>query len=814
MLGQRRRNSGSRRFFNNTVFAWGGGGAKNGGGYYRLRPSLYPQGMPNLTKVVQCAAPAGIGLILKDDGTMWSFGGNSEVGSAGLGFSGENVEEPTRITGGVPLYPREDLIVNNAKTGLREPFEQPQGPMAPTIPSTLDISAKNILDGKIATWTIRSVATGSSHSAALTTDGRVLTWGSNKGGALGNGQEGAGAGITARVEGEKEENNWPQMTPYWVLTAPGPNTSGPKKGTQEVAPGETNVLKNVKAIAAGISTTFYLLENGEVWYSGKPSGTPIKETPHIYAQKDPAYTPSLHAPVGAKAIAIAATVGAYLLLFDNGEVRFVGNNEEYCAGSGVEKSATSTTREVISPKYSTGENIKNIKAIAKAEYSCKFLRIDGVLLTCGSNGTETSQGFREEGQQGLGQRTEPVHYATPIPQSSFDNLEVIAISSTGEQRGNGENGGDNCIALLSDHTTRVWGPNWGIGTSAGTTWEPFGLLGTGVTESSNIPIRPLSTSQVPLNNIRQIYSGPTTMFVVREPGIPPIPTLITTSPGPGKAFIELNEPPGKEGELPIWRGEEKWTFLIAGEGPLEVTKTKFTSGAQSSTVKKWEFTAVPPGIYKATVNGTQKAQTITVEGGSIKTAIGKEILVKWILPPKLEPSYIVEWRRVETFLKSGVPTKEDWKRATPEATGSSFLLKMTPSAHGLEAFEEIEIRITGSFEGAYTERHRQLFVLPNIGAPINVSIPRIAGVNSLATIPVGTTLTTSHGSWTNVPTSYSYQWYREPLKGNIVLIAGATSQSYTTVAEDKGFHILVAETAINAAGSSAAEFSTVTIPVS
>ena len=66
-------------------------------------------------------------------------------------------------------------------------------------------------------------------------------------------------------------------------------------------------------------------------------------------------------------------------------------------------------------------------------------------------------------------------------------------------------------------------------------------------------------------------------------------------------------------------------------------------------------------------------------------------------------------------------------------------------------------------------------------------------------------LTEVHGSWTNSPTSFAYQWMRCDAAGaNCAAIAGATAQTYTLTATDVGATLVVRETATNAGGSGTA----------
>jgi hypothetical protein len=82
-------------------------------------------------------------------------------------------------------------------------------------------------------------------------------------------------------------------------------------------------------------------------------------------------------------------------------------------------------------------------------------------------------------------------------------------------------------------------------------------------------------------------------------------------------------------------------------------------------------------------------------------------------------------------------------------------------------------------------------------APVNSSPPTISG-----TAQQGQVLSESHGTWTNSPTSYAYQWEDCDSSGNsCTAISGATSQTYTLTASDVTHTIRVQETATNAGGT-------------
>lgn len=81
--------------------------------------------------------------------------------------------------------------------------------------------------------------------------------------------------------------------------------------------------------------------------------------------------------------------------------------------------------------------------------------------------------------------------------------------------------------------------------------------------------------------------------------------------------------------------------------------------------------------------------------------------------------------------------------------------------------------------------------------------PTISGVAK-----VGSTLTLTHGNYTNAPTSYAVQWYRSGVK-----ISGATSLTYVCVTADIGSVITASETPSNAVGAGVIAFTLPTVPV-
>ena len=97
-------------------------------------------------------------------------------------------------------------------------------------------------------------------------------------------------------------------------------------------------------------------------------------------------------------------------------------------------------------------------------------------------------------------------------------------------------------------------------------------------------------------------------------------------------------------------------------------------------------------------------------------------------------------------------------------------------------------------------------------APLTIEtqpLPQPAVLPTVSGIPQRThTLVASGGSWTNEPTSLSYQWERcNDAGAACAAIPGATAVAYQLTAADEGFEITVAVTAGNSAGTTTAQAS-------
>ena len=113
----------------------------------------------------------------------------------------------------------------------------------------------------------------------------------------------------------------------------------------------------------------------------------------------------------------------------------------------------------------------------------------------------------------------------------------------------------------------------------------------------------------------------------------------------------------------------------------------------------------------------------------------------------------------------------------------------TLAAAALASLATVLVLPTGS--GAVTQ-----------AAPTNTAEPRISG-----SATVGSTLSTTQGTWTGSPTSYAYQWVRCPRGGGLpsgsdcAAIGGATTTKYVVATADVDHRLRVRVTASNTDGS-------------
>ena len=129
-----------------------------------------------------------------------------------------------------------------------------------------------------------------------------------------------------------------------------------------------------------------------------------------------------------------------------------------------------------------------------------------------------------------------------------------------------------------------------------------------------------------------------------------------------------------------------------------------------------------------------------------------------------------------------------WKRAGSNIAGATASTYLLVSA---DVGNTITVTVTATKSGYTSGVATSASVTPSSGSGgtlTNTGLPTISG-----TTTTGQTLTSSTGTWSATPDSYSYQWKRAGTN-----ISGATASTYVVVAADVGQAVTVAVTAIKA----------------
>jgi hypothetical protein len=199
-------------------------------------------------------------------------------------------------------------------------------------------------------------------------------------------------------------------------------------------------------------------------------------------------------------------------------------------------------------------------------------------------------------------------------------------------------------------------------------------------------------------------------------------------------------------------------------------------GAVIAGVLVWALpaAAAPPANTAApTISGTPRVgETLTANNGT------------WSNSPT---AFQYQWQRCNA---SGAACAN-----IGGATAKTYLL--TPA----DAGRTMRVRVTGiNAEGAVNARSAPTAVVAPSTAPRNTARPAITGEPE-----VGQELTAEDGTWTNAPTSFTYQWQRCDIDVvTCAVVAGATGKTYGVRAADVGFRLRVEVTARNANGAGSA----------
>ncbi|WP_292593947.1 hypothetical protein [Mesotoga sp. UBA5847] len=297
---------------------------------------------------------------------------------------------------------------------------------------------------------------GGSHTVALKDDGRVLSWGSNNYGQLGDGTN---------------------ITSYFPMFVKSPN-------------GEA-LLESIVAVAAGNLHTLALAADGTVWAWGSNN----------YGQLGDGTKNHSNLPVQVKGlgseqyltgvVAIAAAGSHSVAVRTDGSVVAWGENSDGCLGDG-------TTQSRHKPVIVKGDGPEGyLGGIISVDTGQNFT------IALARDGTVWAWGGNKNGQLGDGTNYSsysPVKVKSPDGNGVLSGIIKISVDS------NSFNG--HVLAITESGSVFSWGEN------------SFGQLGNGRTDDQNKPVQVKGYGGIGyLEDVVAVFCGQFSSFAVTESGV-------------------------------------------------------------------------------------------------------------------------------------------------------------------------------------------------------------------------------------------------------------------------------------------------------
>jgi hypothetical protein len=180
--------------------------------------------------------------------------------------------------------------------------------------------------------------------------------------------------------------------------------------------------------------------------------------------------------------------------------------------------------------------------------------------------------------------------------------------------------------------------------------------------------------------------------------------------------------------------------------------------------------AAPANTATPTISGT------TQQGSQLTATQGT-----WTNSPT---SYAYAW--------SSCSASGDSCTAIAGATASTYTAQAADVGHALR----VTVTATNA-DGSASSTSAPTAAISSASAPGNTQAPTISG-----TTQVGSTLTTTQGTWSGTPTGYTYSWSRCDQTGSsCAAVSGATASTYKLADIDAGTTLRSTVTATNSAGS-------------
>lgn len=368
-----------------TLWGWGDNGAGQLGIGAASAAVTSPGPITTLQNVVSFATGNQHALAVKNDGTVWSWGSNENFGALGNGVQMGNVPTPTQVAG---LTGMEQVFAGFGFSGCIADDgsmwtwgHNSQGQLG--IGLGLQEPLPTLVNGLNQ---VTAVAAGGSHSLAIRNDGGVWAWGSN-----GNGQLGIGSTTPPVTDIPRHISTLANMTAIdaglahgiarrsdGTIHTWGYNLSGAIGNGSTANPVSTPYHVNVAgaqftSVAAGTGHTLALRSTGTVYAWGANN---LGQIGSGVTSASPTLTPFLN-PTLTSIAAVSAGGSHNLALRNDGTVWAWGENFNGQVGVSPVSASVPTPQQVL-----TG-----IAAVAAGLSHSVALGTDGTVWTWGGNGT-------------------------------------------------------------------------------------------------------------------------------------------------------------------------------------------------------------------------------------------------------------------------------------------------------------------------------------------------------------------------------------------------------------------------------------------
>jgi alpha-tubulin suppressor-like RCC1 family protein len=289
---------------------------------------------------------------------------------------------------------------------------------------------------------IRQIAIGAAHGLALRADGTVLAWGANGDGRLGNGRDSGAeptaipvpglAGVVAVAAGVASSMALRQDGVVLTWGQNGAGQLGVGDDVSRPVPTPVPALANVRAIAAGGGQAFAIRRDGVVfaWGNNRDGQLGLGVLAAGGYVRSPRIVDALN---GANAVAIAAGYFHTVALLADGSLRTFGASNTGQAGTPTGVDGFGAFPSPIRPA-----GVDSVAAVAAGQYHTLVLRRDGSALSWGN----ASEGRLGDGTSGRSQSSSlPGHVG----------VEGIVAIAAGER---------HSLVIVRDGTVGCFGSNF------------------------------------------------------------------------------------------------------------------------------------------------------------------------------------------------------------------------------------------------------------------------------------------------------------------------------------------------------------------